>query len=227
MTVSLPIILPSFHTIITSENNMKRNLYIGFLCFLSHTSIAQKIWNTRDSVARGVSITVGTGISHYINTLQDDPQRIALRQNFSCSSVKFMWEPEYRLSLGIETGHYKVYEVQLSDHKQINTASLSIIPILFKVQMRVFKRFYASVATGVSIHHSLVNTFGNESDNKAMAFSNLQFSAGYLYPITKQFGLGLEAKFLSENKTEDMVLSFEAIARYQFKRRFKRVRADL
>lgn len=200
---------------------------MAFLCFLSHILTAQNTWNTRDSVARGVSITVGTGISHYINTLQDDPNRTALRQNFSCSSFRLMWEPEHRLSLGIETGYYKVYEVQLSDSKQVNTANLSVIPILFRVQMRVFKRFYAAVATGVSFHHSLVNALGNQSDSQTMGFSNLQFSAGYIYPITKQFGLGLEAKFLSENKTEDMVLSFEAVARYQFKRRFRRVRADL
>ena len=186
--------------------------------------MAQKTWNTRDSVARGVSVTVGTGMSHYINTLQDDPNRKALRQNFSCSSFRFMWEPEHRLSLGIETGYYKVYEVQLLDSKQVNTASLAVIPALFRVQMRVFKRFFASVATGISFHHASVNALGNQSESETMAFSNLQFSAGYIYPITKQFGLGLEAKFLSENKTEDMVLSFEAVARYQFKRRFKRVR---
>ena len=206
---------------------MKTKLFIGFLCFLSHYLIAQKTWNTRDSVARGVSITVGTGISHYINTLQDDPNRTALQQNFSCSSFRFMWEPEHRLSLGIETGYYKIYEVQLSDNKQVNTASLSVIPILLRVQMRVFRRFYTSVATGISLHHSLVDALGNYSDSKTMAFSNLQFSVGYIYPVTKQFGVGLEAKFLSENKTEDMVLSFEAVARYQFKRRFKRVRANL
>ena len=203
---------------------MKTKICMAFLCLSSHILMAQKTWNTRDSVARGVSITVGTGISHYINTLQDDPQRTSLRQNFSCSSIRFMWEPEHRLSLGIETGYYKAYEVQLSDSKQVNTASLSFIPILFRVQMRVFKRFYASVATGISIHHSLVNALGNKSDSETMGFSNLQLSAGYIHPITKQFGLGLEAKFLSENKTEDMILSFEAVARYQFKRRFKRIR---
>ena len=206
---------------------MKTKICMAFLCLSSHILMAQKTWNTRDSVARGVSITVGTGISHYINTLQDDPQRTSLRQNFSCSSIRFMWEPEHRLSLGIETGYYKAYEVQLSDSKQVNTASLSFIPILFRVQMRVFKRFYASVATGISIHHSLVNALGNKSDSETMGFSNLQLSAGYIHPITKQFGLGLEAKFLSENKTEDMILSFEAVARYQFKRRFRRLRADL
>lgn len=206
------------------NNKVKSVLFIAILCFLSNLLLAQKQWNTRDSVARGVSITVGNGISHYINTLQDDPNRSGLRQNFNCSSFRFMWEPEHRLSMGIETGYYKVYEVQLLDSKQVNTASLAVIPILFRVQMRVFKRFFASVATGVSFHHASVNALGNQSESESMAFSNLQFSAGYIYPITKQFGLGLETKFLSENKTEDMVLSFEAVARYQFKRRFKRLR---
>ena len=223
MTVFYPIIPPSFLITIICENNMKTKLYIAFLCFVSNISIAQKTWNIRDSVARGVSVTVGTGISHYINTLQNDPNRSGLKQNFSCSSFRFMWEPEHRLSLGVETGYYKVYEVQLLESKQVNTASLSVIPVLFRVQMRVFKRFFASAATGVSFHHASVNALGNQSESETMAFSNLQFSAGYIYPITKQFGLGLEAKFLSENKTEDMILSFEAVARYQFKRRFKRV----
>ncbi len=206
---------------------MKQNLYILFLCFLSNLLIAQDNWNTRDSVARGLSITLGTGMSHYINTLKPDPNRSGLRQNFPCSSLRFMWEPEHRLSLGIETGYYKVYEVQLTENKQVNTASLSVVPILFVVQMRVFKRFYTSVATGISFHRSFVNALGNQSESETMGFSNLQFTAGYIYPITKQFGVGLEAKFLSENKTEDMIMSFEAVARYQFKRRFRRVRADL
>jgi hypothetical protein len=203
---------------------MKKSLFILLGCILGHSSMAQKTWNTRDSVARGISIVVASGISHYINTLKIDPLKTSIKQNFSCSSMRIMWEPEHRLSLGIEAGYYKVYEVQLSENSKINTASLSITPILFCVQMRVFKRFYVSAATGVSIHHADVNILGNQSSSQAWAFSNLKFSAGYVYPITKSFGLGLQAQFLSENKTEDMIASVQAVARYQFKRRFKRVR---
>jgi hypothetical protein len=90
--------------------------------------------------------------------------------------------------------------------------------------MRVFKHFFLSTATGVSIHHSLVNALGNQSESKTWAFSNLQLSAGYVYPITKQLGVGLQLKLLSENKTEDLVTSLQAVARYQFKRRYKRLR---
>jgi hypothetical protein len=205
---------------------MKPILLIYLLFAFSQSLTAQKNWNTRDSVARGVSISVATGMSHYINTLQIDPRRVGVRQNFSCSSLKFMWEPEHRLSMGLEAGYYKIYEVQLSEKQQLNTASLTVIPVLFCVQMRVFKRFYASVATGISVHHAEVNALGNQSNSKTLAFSNLQFTAGYIYPVTKQFGLGLQAKLLSENKTEDVVIALEATARYQFKRRFRRVRVN-
>jgi len=203
---------------------MKKPLLILLVCFLKQFCVAQTKWNTRDSVARGVSIYISTGISHYINTLQIDPSRVGLKQNFSCSAFKFMWEPEHRLSMGVETGYYKVYEVQLAEGKDINTASLSVIPILFCVQMRIFKHFFATVGTGVSIHHSEVNYQGTHSESETMAFSNLQFSVGYIYPITKQFGLGLKGQFLSENKTEDAIFSVQAVARYQFKRKFRRVR---
>ena len=203
---------------------MKKSFLLFLGIIIGHSSTAQKTWNTRDSVARGISIVVASGISHYINTLKIDPSRTSIKQNFSCSSMRVMWEPEHRLSLGIEAGYYKVYEVQLSENNKINTASLSITPILFCVQMRVFKRFYVSAATGVSIHHADVNILGNQSSSQAWAFSNLKFSAGYVYPITKAFGLGLQAQFLSENKTDDMIASVQAVARYQFKRRFKRVR---
>lgn len=203
---------------------MKKSFLLFLGIIIGHSSTAQKTWNTRDSVARGISIVVASGISHYINTLKIDPSRTSIKQNFSCSSMRVMWEPEHRLSLGIEAGYYKVYEVQLSENNKINTASLSITPILFCVQMRVFKRFYVSAATGVSIHHADVNILGNQSSSQAWAFSNLKFSAGYIYPITKAFGLGLQAQFLSENKTDDMIASVQAVARYQFKRRFKRVR---
>ena len=203
---------------------MKKLFLILSVGFLNHSVTAQKTWNTRDSVARGVSIVVASGISHYINTLQIDPSRVSIKQNFSCTSVRAMWEPEHRLSLGIEAGHYKVYEVQLVENNNINTASLSITPILFVVQMRIFKRFYVSAATGISVHRADVNILGNQSSSQAWAFSNLKFSAGYVYPITKKFGLGLQTQFLSENKTEDGIFSVQALVRYQFKRRFKRVR---
>jgi hypothetical protein len=205
---------------------MKKYLIIVQLCLMAHFCTAQKTWNTRDSVARGVSISVSTGISHYINTLQPDPSRVSLRQNFSCSSFRFMWEPEHRLSMGIEVGHYKVYEVQLAEGKDINTASLSVTPILFCVQMRIFKHFFATVGTGISIHRSEVNYQGNNSESQTMAFSNLQFSTEYIHPITKQFGMGIKAQFLSENKTEDGIFALQAVARYQFKKRYRRVRAD-
>lgn len=204
---------------------MKKPFLILLGCILGHFSMAQKAWDTRDSVARGVSIVVSSGISHYINSLQLDPSKASsVKQNFSCSSMRIMWEPEHRLSLGIEAGHYKVYEVQLIENNSINTASLSITPILFCVQMRVFKRFYVSAATGVSVHHADVNTLGNQSNSQTWTFSNLKFSAGYVYPITKQFGIGLQAQLLSENKTDDVIASVQALVRYQFKKRFKRVR---
>lgn len=204
---------------------MKKLLLI--LLLVAHVGLSQTQWNTKDSVARGVSVTVGTGISHYINSLQIDPSRIGMTTNFSCSSFKFMWEPEHRLSLGIETGYYRIYEVQLIEGNAINMASLSVTPILFCVQMRVFKHFFLSTATGVSIHHSLVNALGNQSESKTWAFSNLQLSAGYVYPITKQLGVGLQLKLLSENKTEDLITSLQAVVRYQFKRRYKRLRVVL
>jgi len=203
---------------------MKKPFFILFGCFVGHFSIAQKTWDTRDSVARGLSIVVASGISHYINTLQLNQSKASIKQNFSCSSMRIMWEPEHRLSLGIEAGHYKVYEVQLVEKNSINTASLSITPILFCVQMRIFRRFYVSAATGVSIHQADINLLGNQSSSQAWAFSNLKFSVGYIYPVTKKFGLGLQVQLLSENKTEDMVASVQAVARYQFKGTFKRIR---
>ena len=203
---------------------MKKPFFILFGCFVGHFSMAQKTWDTRDSVARGVSIVVASGISHYINTLQLNQSKASIKQNFSCSSMRIMWEPEHRLSLGIEAGHYKVYEVQLVENNNINTASLSITPILFCVQMRIFRRFYVSAATGVSIHQADINLLGNQSSSQAWAFSNLKFSVGYIYPVTKKFGLGLQVQLLSENKTEDMVASVQAVARYQFKGKFKRIR---
>jgi hypothetical protein len=203
---------------------MRKLLFIVLITLLSKSLVAQKRWNTRDSVARGVSIVVGTGLSHYINTLQIDPKRIGLRQNFQSYFLKCMWEPEHRLSMGVDIGHYQFYEVQLSEGKSVNTASLAVTPILFCIQMRIFKRFYASAATGVSVHHAFANALGNKSESSTMAFSNLQFTAGYIYPISKRLGIGLQAKFLSENKTEDAMFAVEAEIRYQFKRKYKRVR---
>ena len=55
------------------------------------------------------TLTIGAGWTHYINNLENGDQKI--QKNFAGVSFKFFWEPEYRLSLGLESGYYKLFKV--------------------------------------------------------------------------------------------------------------------
>lgn len=160
-----------------------------------------------------MSIQVGTGWTHYYNNMVIG--RSSITNDYIGSSVRIMWEPEHRLSLGVESGYYKLYNVGLETGD--GNVDLAIIPLMANLRMRILKNFYITGGTGVVIMKSQINSTGAESSKSTViSYSNVQLSGLYLYKITEQVGIGGEVKFMWIDKTNDFIHSIQAVVSYRF-----------
>ncbi len=160
-----------------------------------------------------MSIQVGSGWTHYYDNLVIGHNGI--KNNYLGTSARIMWEPEHRLSLGVETGYYKLYRVDLKQGD--GNVDLSIIPLMANVRMRMVKNFYVTAGTGIVIMKSSVNSTGNESSNSTViSYSNVQLSGLYLYHLTRQLAVGGEAKFIWLDKTNDFIQTIHGVVSWRF-----------
>lgn len=157
------------------------------------------------------TITIGTGWTHYINNLEIGGQN--MQKDFAGVSLKFFWEPEHRLSLGLETGYYKLFRAkgQLVDNTtgQVDRAA---IPLLFLIRMRIINHVYLGVGTGITLITN--KTAGGQQKvlTKTWSLSNFEISGSYIYPLSKHWLLGGEIKFFHFGNTEDNMYSIQATA---------------
>ncbi len=187
---------------------MRRALLIIFL--LSAFVIA----HAQESKPNNWSIGAGVGWFHYINTL-DIGANLA-KTNHVGYTFRFMWEPEHRLALGLESGYYTVYSIERPE----GTAKLSAIPLLLSFRIRVLPDFYLSGGPGMTIMYSDVTVFGNSANSSFLSLANLHVSAMYRKKISERFDIGGEFKFLNFGKTEDYGYSLQVVGAYHF--RFKK-----
>ena len=142
---------------------------------------------------RPFSIYAGAGPSLFINNLvmsKDDvkPFKYAI-------SARFMWEPKNSfVSLGIESGYYKLYTVSSSSPKA--DVSNSAIPILFVVSMKFGKKFYGDFCMGQSVTKSKVsNTDSSYNFNSSTwSFSDFSAAIGYRFVQKQRISYSAELK---------------------------------
>ena len=69
--------------------------------------------------------------------------------NYSIAG-RLMWEPEHYLSLGIESGYYRLYSLDVNssdDSTSVHILNVAI-PIQLVISMKFFENFYASFSFG-------------------------------------------------------------------------------
>lgn len=189
---------------------MKDALFILTILLASvRTTVGQEM----DTTLR-LSVQVGGGWTHYYNSLVIGHS--SAKNNFLGGSLRIMWEPEHRLSIGVETGYYKLYSVTLQPGDG-GTASLVVVPLMTIIRMRIVNGFYLTGGTGIAFLKSEVNGPRNsDSKSTGISYSNVQLSGLYLHRITEQFSIGGELKFIWISKTEDFIHSLQAVFSYRF-----------
>ncbi|MCK9421519.1 MAG: outer membrane beta-barrel protein [Bacteroidales bacterium] len=156
------------------------------------------------------SLTIGVGWTHYINSLVIGKDNASI--NSAGVSLKFFWEPEHRLSLGLETGFYKLYNVKsMISSDMSGHASMSAIPLLLTLRMRIIDHFYLSVGAGLAAMFNKVTGFDTRINSTIWSLSNYQYSGSYIYPLNKHWLVGGEFKVLNFGKADDWMYSIQAL----------------
>ena len=161
------------------------------------------------------TLTLGTGWTHYINNLEYGNQHI--RQDFAGVSLKFFWEPEYRLSLGLESGYYHLFQVkdQLTPDLDVRV-DRTIVPLLLLVRMRIIDNVYIAGGMGLA---SLTNRASGGTQTittHVWSYSNYELSASYIYPLGKHWRLGGEAKMFEFGSLDDWMYSLQIFCGLRF-----------
>jgi hypothetical protein len=166
------------------------------------------------------SVGAGVGWFHYINTL--DIGADLAKTNQVGYTFRFMWEPEHRLSMGLESGYYTIYSMERgpSASGPGGNAKLTAIPLLLSFRIRVLPDFYLTGGPGMAIMYSNVTVLSKTAESSFLSMANFHASVMYRKKLSDRFDLGGEVKFLNFGKTEDYGYSIQVVGSYHF--RFKK-----
>jgi hypothetical protein len=138
--------------------------------------------------------------------------------NFSFAG-RIMWEPEYNICLGIESGYYLLYSLDLYYGAANGNVQIinSAIPIQIVVSMKFFENYYCSFSLGQSILKNKVSTT-NFGDANASTFSLGDYGAsiGYKHLINNRIFLGTEVKGFYSSKLNDKNIALLFTSGFRF-----------
>ena len=155
------------------------------------------------------SFTIGAGWTHYINNLEYGDQKI--QQDFAGVSFKFYWEPEHRLSLGLETGYYKLFKItnQLNADTSVQI-DRTVVPMLLLARMRIVDHVYLAAGMGLAFITNTAAGVNREISTKVTSLSNFELSGAYIYPLNKYLLVGGEVKMFHFGNLDDWMYSVQA-----------------
>ena len=192
--------------------NMSKNCLVILFCCCCFFASGQD--GAKEPKRHRHSVYLGVGPNYYFNNL------VALKSevkelNYSFVG-RYMWEPEHLLSIGIETGYYRLYSISVSaKNSRIRN---SAIPIQAVIGMKFLKTFYFNFSIGRSI---LINDITTDADGdydaKTFSLADVTSTVGYKKKINDRISLSSELKWYYSSKASDMNLALAFVAGYGFK----------
>jgi hypothetical protein len=185
----------------------------GLLCLLPQRMMAQKEPPT-DNSKHQFSVYLGTGPNVYFNNLQLAKDRVNV-VNYSFTG-RFMWEPGHFLSLGLETGYYRLYSLKTTGPDNAFISN-SAIPIQIVVSMKFLRSCYFNVSMGQSLlfNEASASAYGN-FDARSFSLGDFTGTLGYKYPLKGRFSIGAETKYFYSSRANDCSLALVFIGGYSF-----------
>jgi hypothetical protein len=177
---------------------IQKFIILVFCCFLAVRSIAQNE-QPENTVYHKFSVYAGVGPSYFFNNLhafKDDVNSLGY-----AISARVMWEPQHSfLSLGFETGYYRLYSVSSTVTTTNGTSSAHVtnssVPLMLVVSMKFSKQLYADWAMGQSVTFNEVNSPGFDTNHNAKTWSLADFTAtvGYRFIQKARISYAAEIK---------------------------------
>ncbi len=184
-------------------------------CFFSFAALAQTDTVIVTGKYKKFAIYAGVGPSYFINNLVKSKDDV---NSFNYAfSARFMWEPQHSfLSLGIETGYYRLYTVNSANPKGyvVNSA----IPIQFDVSMKFSREFYATWSMGQSDLISKVSKTDSAYNYNSNTWSLSDFSAtiGYRFIQKSRISYAAELKGYYSSSYANATIALLFIVGYRF-----------
>jgi hypothetical protein len=179
-------------------------LFALILC--SYTGLSQQMQRIS-----GISVYATAGPNYFLNNFQQFKKRVD-PMNYNLS-FRIMWEPAYRVSLGLKTGYYKISTVSLIGPKANANFILSAIPIQLFVKTKISKRFYAFYGMGPSVCLNTMSASNGESIHASfVSFADMSAGFGYLKSLNKKVLLGAEFEFYHSSKSAENILTLAVVA---------------
>jgi len=158
----------------------------------------------------------GVGPSYYFNNLAVS-QKYVNPWNYSVTG-RLMWQPGHLLSLGIESGYYRLYTDNFSSQSFGNTRITNIaIPIQIVVSTSLLKNYYVDFSMGQT---RFINQVDNSSLGKintgSWSFADFGVAAGYKHVFKSGIFIGAETKFFHSTKYKDSNMSLMFMTGFNF-----------
>ncbi|HTQ27520.1 MAG TPA: hypothetical protein VMI35_05300 [Puia sp.] len=156
----------------------------------------------------------GVGPNYYFNNIVTFKQDVN-SWNYSITG-RFMWEPGSLLSVGLESGYYRLYTVNISQPSTAHV-STSAIPIQLVVSMKFLKDWYVNFNMGQSVLLNKAHADGYSDVNATVvSLGDFAASVGYKYKFPSRFSVGAEAKAYLSTKDNDFNVALLVVAGYNF-----------
>jgi hypothetical protein len=194
--------------------NYKHYLSILF-CFFSLNLLAQKDNHGQDKKHR-FSLYGGVGPNYYFNNLVIAKNYVQ-PWNYSLTA-RLMWEPEYFISLGIESGYSQLYTVKYTAPSLWPAQVTKIaVPVQLVVSMKFLKNYYVDLSIGQS---NLVDKFSSPDmgsfETSSWSLADFGITLGYKYRIKNRVSVGAESKFFHYTKNKDSNLALVFMVAFHF-----------
>lgn len=166
------------------------------------------------------SLTVYANGGYVRNISEFEIELPGLNRNGFIGTVRIMWKPENLLRAGLEFGITHVYSV---DEESVQTDSgttnlntnVNAYPIMAVFSMSPMENLDINIGTGIAITSSTNSSFGNESS--ASDFGGVfMISAGYFFPVSNNFRIGLELRGTKIYKYDDYNIALLISLAYKF-----------
>jgi hypothetical protein len=192
------------------------NLHIGILfCFLSLNLFAQND-NQAQVKKHKFSFYGGVGPNYYFNNLVIYKNSVQ-PWNYSLTA-RLMWEPEHFLSLGIESGYYKLYTVKYTvpSFGPAMVTNLAV-PVQLVVSMKFLKNYYTDLSIGqTNLLYKFSSSNMGSFQTSSWSLADFGITVGYKYLIKNRVSVCGDIKYFRSAKFTDSNMALLFIVAYNF-----------
>lgn len=157
---------------------------------------------------RSFRVEAGSGYLMYLGPAGvPDHLPVELDRNSWAHTVRIMFRPEYRLSVGVESGLLRLYSYKIRDDIG-GDLHLSAFPLLLVWGLRITSHWTIYGGTGTYFVHSSLDYAGKV--NTGSLSIGWMLSTAYERQLSSRLSVGTEIKWYNPAETQDAALTLQA-----------------